>query len=274
MVEKLRSGLTLDAHDPTVGMIWIGIETFPLIAGWFAGLGLGWCRAGGDIAKYCARAALLAALVGLAALLTSTPPALWLTPYCDALSPVPIATMVLVAGGFVVMHQFTERARSITARLAIAALCGGLVAIVFVSSFRECLGGDALAHGLDHRVLLAHFGVVRTEAGEDLDFHRRAILAGAGIGHIDDAAIEHHEGRIRLPEVARKKHRYGRTLAAFEAKHGRAALATGFARRLLKGVEVGLRQDPTGVPAFLILKGVEALAGGSGRTRAELRSKR
>ncbi len=125
--------------------IWIGIEMLPLTAAWFAALGLIWCRAGGDIAKYGARAALLAALIGLAALLTSTPPMHWLTPYCDALSPVLIAAMALVAAGFGIMHQLTERTHSIAPRLAIAALCGGLTATIFLFSFPACVSGDSLA---------------------------------------------------------------------------------------------------------------------------------
>lgn len=125
--------------------IWIGIETFPLVATWFAALGLIWCRRGDDIAKHCAGAAVLAALIGLAALLTSTPPMRWLTPSCDTLSPVPIAALALIAAGFGVMHQAARRTHSGAARLAIAAACGALAGIIFLVSFPACLGGESLA---------------------------------------------------------------------------------------------------------------------------------
>lgn len=125
--------------------IWIGMEVLPLVAAWFAALGIVWCRRGDDLAKEGALAALLAGAIGLAALLTSTPPTSWLVPYCDALSPMPIIAMALVSAGFAIMHLAGNRTHGIGARLAVAALCGGAVAVFFALSFPACLSGDRLA---------------------------------------------------------------------------------------------------------------------------------
>lgn len=111
----------------------------------------------------------------------------------------------------------------------------------------------------------------RLEAGEDADFHRRAINHRARIAHISHPGIAHLEGDLKLVRVARKKYQYGTTLPAFEAKHGRTTLARGYGRRLLVGVRLGLVSDPLAVPGFLVLKATDVTAGILGR-RSALRS--
>jgi glycosyltransferase involved in cell wall biosynthesis len=103
------------------------------------------------------------------------------------------------------------------------------------------------------------------EAGEDLDFHRRVIEAGARLDHITVSFIEHHEGEVRLIGAARKKYKYGLTVPAFAAKHGGKALRGGFGRRLRVGCAYGWRHDRGAVPGFLLLKVSEAGAGAMGR---------
>ena len=121
--------------------IWIGVEMLPLIGAWFAALGLVWCWNGGSLARQGALAAGLAALIGLILILTSVPRALWLAPACDAFSAMPVAAVALIAGGFAGMALIGRWARRPVARLAAAALCGGIVSVVFALLFPDCLGG-------------------------------------------------------------------------------------------------------------------------------------
>lgn len=106
-------------------------------------------------------------------------------------------------------------------------------------------------------------------AGEDADFHIRALDAGARLKHLESPGIIHHEGSLTLRTAARKKYRYGQTAPAFEAKHG-DALLTGYITRILVGTRVALRDDPLAVPAFFALKATESVAGLLGRSRAKL----
>ena len=121
--------------------IWIGAETLPLIATWFAALGLAWCYAGGKLAKYGAIAGLLGAMCGMLILLTSQPRALWFSPVCDALSMMPIGMLALIGVGFAGMAILGRQARSPLTRLIIAAACGAAVGVAFALAFPACLGG-------------------------------------------------------------------------------------------------------------------------------------
>lgn len=106
------------------------------------------------------------------------------------------------------------------------------------------------------------------EAGEDLDLHRRIVAAGITVEHISSAPIKHDEGNLRLMEVVRKKYRYGTSMPRFESKHGSGVLTHGWPSRLMSGIRIGAGRDPLAVPAFLILKFVEAGAGSCGRLLA------
>jgi glycosyltransferase involved in cell wall biosynthesis len=106
-------------------------------------------------------------------------------------------------------------------------------------------------------------------AGEDLDFHERVVRSGASMRHLKTTYIKHDEGRLRLREAIRKKYWYGLTLPKFESKHGSQILIRGFPARLMRGIRVGLRDDPRAVPGFIVLKGAEAIAGFSGRFVAQ-----
>lgn len=121
--------------------LWIGVEMLPLIGAWFAALGLVWCQSGGALARQGALAAGLAALIGLVLILTSVPRDLWLAPACDGFSAMPVGAAALIAGGFGGMALMGRRAKGIVARLAIAALCGGVAAALFAFAFPGCLTG-------------------------------------------------------------------------------------------------------------------------------------
>jgi GT2 family glycosyltransferase len=105
----------------------------------------------------------------------------------------------------------------------------------------------------------------RLEAGEDADFHRRLVEHGARIGHISTPRILHDEGSLTLAAVFSKKYRYGKTLRAFESKHGGSALRAGYLRRVLAGSAACIRDDPLALPGFLVLKTADATAGFLGR---------
>lgn len=137
---RWRKAIAL-AGIPFALSIWIGVEMLPLIAAWFAGLGLVWCRIGGSLARQGAMAAGLAASIGLAVILTSVPRAHWLVPACDAFSAMPVGAMALIAIGFAGMAVLGRWAHGPVARLLIAALCGGVAAILFALAFPGCLTG-------------------------------------------------------------------------------------------------------------------------------------
>jgi len=133
------------AGVPFALSVWIGAETLPLIAAWFAVLGLAWCYAGGSFARYGAIAGLLGAAIGVAILLTSEPPASWLRPACDAFSAMPIGVLVLIGLGFAGMAVFSRWAQTIPKRVVIAGAWGILAAAGFALAFPVCLhGGYAL----------------------------------------------------------------------------------------------------------------------------------
>lgn len=121
--------------------VWIGLEMLPMIAAWFAALGLVWCRGGGSHAKYGAIAAGVAALIGVVLLASSVSPEQRWTGACDALSLMPVGALVLISGGFAAMHLAQRWARNLPARLAVAALCGGAAAAIFALGFPGCLAG-------------------------------------------------------------------------------------------------------------------------------------
>jgi GT2 family glycosyltransferase len=102
------------------------------------------------------------------------------------------------------------------------------------------------------------------EAGEDTDFHRRAMVAGARLAHIHAPRIFHEEGRLTLGSVIKKKRKYGRSLRAFELKHG-MVLKKGYLLRVAVGIQIGIREDPLVAPGFAVLKAADALAGLLGR---------
>ncbi len=121
--------------------LWIGVEMLPIFAAWFAALGLVWCARGGTLARQGALAAGLAAAIGAALILTSVPSSHWLVPACDAFSIMPVGAVALIAGGFAGMALLGRWANGIVARLAIAALCGGVAAALFAFAFPGCLTG-------------------------------------------------------------------------------------------------------------------------------------
>jgi hypothetical protein len=120
---------------------WIGVETLPLIAAWFAALGLAWCRAGGNLARQGAIAGLSGAAVGVLILLASEPPASWMVPACDAFSLVSIGILGLIGVGFTGMAVLGRWARSPFARLIVAGVCGAVAGGGFALAFPTCLHG-------------------------------------------------------------------------------------------------------------------------------------
>jgi hypothetical protein len=144
---------------PIALSIWTGVEMLPLIAAWFAALGLVWCREGGALARQGAVAAALAALIGGALILAELPRTLWLAPACDAFSIMPVGAMALIAGGFGGMALLERWAKGAIPRLLVAGLCGGAAAAVFALAFPACVGGGY--GGLDPEVRfrwLSHVG--------------------------------------------------------------------------------------------------------------------
>lgn len=104
-------------------------------------------------------------------------------------------------------------------------------------------------------------------AGEDLDFHLRVAASGARVGHIDSLSLFHDEGHLNLTQAWRKKYVYGKTLRAFERRHGRQ-LVDGLGSRIAAGVRRGMAVDPLAVPGFLTLKALEGVAGYLGRAQS------
>lgn len=127
------------AGIPMALSVWIGIEMLPLLAAWFAVLGLVWCWIGGNLARQGALAAGLGALIGLVALPASVRADLWLAPVCDAFSIVPVSAFALIAIGFGAMDLLGRRISGIAGRVAIAAVCGALAAGAFIMAFPSCL---------------------------------------------------------------------------------------------------------------------------------------
>jgi hypothetical protein len=142
--ERWRTAIAW-AGVPFALSVWIGAETLPLIAAWFAALGLAWCYAGGSFARSGAIAGLLGAALGVAVLLTSEPPASWLRPACDAFSVMPIGVLALIGIGFAGMAIFSQWARTVPRRMLVAGAWGIVAATGFAVAFPVCLhGGYAL----------------------------------------------------------------------------------------------------------------------------------
>jgi hypothetical protein len=129
------------AGVPLALSTWIGAETLPMVAAWFAALGLAWCYAGGQLARQGAIAGLLGAAIGAVILVTSQPRALWFEPVCDGFSLMPIGILAFIGTGFAGMAVLGPHARSPWARLAIAAVCGAAAGGVFAMAFPACLHG-------------------------------------------------------------------------------------------------------------------------------------
>lgn len=146
------------AGVPFALSIWIGAEALPLIAAWFAALGLAWCYAGGGLARYGAIAGLLGAAIGVAILIISVPRALWFQPACDAFSPMPIGMLVLIGAGFAGMAALGRRAHSLRGRVIVAAACAAAVGGAFALAFPACLHGGL--EGVDPVVKLRWLGYV------------------------------------------------------------------------------------------------------------------
>jgi hypothetical protein len=125
--------------------IWIGVETLPAIAGWFAALGLVWCKDGGDYAGRGALAAWSATGVGAVILALTMPRASWLLYTCDAFSLMPLGALALIGAGFGGMHLTGRWAHGAIARIASGAICAGIVAAAFTAMFPNCVGGGYAA---------------------------------------------------------------------------------------------------------------------------------
>ncbi|WP_119301599.1 hypothetical protein [Dongia deserti] len=129
------------AGVPFALSIWIGAETLPVIVAWFVALGLAWCYAGGQLARYGAMAGLLGTVIGAAILATSQPRALWFSPACDAFSLMPVGMLGLIAIGFAGMAILGRYASSSVARLFVAGACGVAAGVAFALAFPDCLDG-------------------------------------------------------------------------------------------------------------------------------------
>ncbi|HEY1386384.1 MAG TPA: hypothetical protein VGF43_22365 [Dongiaceae bacterium] len=151
------------AGVPFALSVWIGAETLPLIAAWFAALGLAWCYAGGSFARYGALAGLLGAAIGVVILLTSVSPAQWLWPACDAFSVMPVGVLALIGVGFAGMAIFRPWARTVPRRIVIAAVWGLVAAVGFAIAFPVCLhGGYALVDPVVERQWLSRVSEAMT----------------------------------------------------------------------------------------------------------------
>lgn len=138
--QRWRKAIAL-AGIPIALSVWIGMEMLPIIAVWFVALGLIWCQRGGATARLAAAAAGIAALLGVALILTSTAQDRWLAPACDALSVMPVSVLALIAVGFSVMALLDHRLGGAIPRFAVAAVCGTGVAVAFAFAFPACLHG-------------------------------------------------------------------------------------------------------------------------------------
>jgi arabinofuranan 3-O-arabinosyltransferase len=107
------------------------------------------------------------------------------------------------------------------------------------------------------------------EAGEDWDLNQRVKKEGFRVGRVY-ALIKHHEGKLTLWETARKKYRYGKTLAKYKRKHPDKAKQQ---LRLIRPAFIRNRQkllkDPLHAVGLIILKAWEALAIGIGYLKSE-----
>lgn len=126
---------------PIALSLWIGVEMLPLIAAWFAALGLVWCWRGGDAAKQASIAAGIAGTLGAVVLVTSVPRVLQAQAACDGFSLMPVGAMILISLGFGAMTAVGGRVRTPLTRLLTAGLCGGIVAAAFALLFPDCIGG-------------------------------------------------------------------------------------------------------------------------------------
>jgi hypothetical protein len=151
--ERWRKAIVWTAV-PFALSVWIGAETLPLIAAWFAALGLAWCYGGGSFARYGAIAGLLGAAIGVAILLTSVPSASWLWPACDAFSIMPIGVLALIGIGFAGMAIFSQWARTVPRRILVAGVWGFVTATGFAIAFPVCLHGG---YGLVDPVVEQHW---------------------------------------------------------------------------------------------------------------------
>jgi glycosyltransferase involved in cell wall biosynthesis len=105
---------------------------------------------------------------------------------------------------------------------------------------------------------------------EDADLRNRLLAAGAELAWADTMVL-HHEGRLRLRAVARKRFYYGRSLPAYRRRHpgavrgqiGATAGALWRHRRLLLA-------DPVHAAGLLLLRACEAGAYLAGALRASV----
>jgi glycosyltransferase involved in cell wall biosynthesis len=102
------------------------------------------------------------------------------------------------------------------------------------------------------------------EAGEDWDLNQRVRKAGFRIGRVY-ALIRHHEGKLSLREIMRKKYYYGKTLEKYKNKHPRESkvqlrvIRPAFIRNWKK-----LVREPVVFFGMIFMKFCEFIAGGMG----------
>jgi hypothetical protein len=138
--DRWRKAIAL-AGIPIGLSLWIGVEMLPLIAAWFAAVGLVWCARGGDFARAGAWAASIASVIGVLLVATSLPQITWRQPVCDAFSPMTVVATGLICFGFGGMELLGRWAHRPPARLLAATLCGGIVAAVFALLYPSCVTG-------------------------------------------------------------------------------------------------------------------------------------
>jgi hypothetical protein len=102
----------------------------------------------------------------------------------------------------------------------------------------------------------------RIVGGEDWDLSRRTRQSGWRVGRIKSHAI-HHEGRIDLGGLIRKKYYYGLGIPLYRRQGGGGwqllPIRPAFFRHKRK-----LAADPSHAVGLIVLKGIEFVAGGMG----------
>jgi glycosyltransferase involved in cell wall biosynthesis len=108
------------------------------------------------------------------------------------------------------------------------------------------------------------------EYGEDWDFNQRLRNAGFKIARIN-ASIIHHEGRLNLWNVIRKKYRYGKSLDRYVQRHEEMAKKQlVFLRPALLRNWKKLIRDPVHAIGMMIMRTCEFGAAGIGLIKTRL----
>ena len=117
-------------------------------------------------------------------------------------------------------------------------------------------------------------GFVGDPGTEDADLRNRLLASGATVAWADTLVL-HHEGRLRLRGVARKRFYYGRSLPAYQRRYpGAVPGQVGATLGALWRHRALLAADPAHAAGVLLLRGTEAGAYLAGALSAGARDRR